>query len=185
MNKKVMVLMILVVFLFISTGCVSPAISENAAEDEAKWRVTVSKDEMTGEEIWYALSPEVSSTEPMNFPYEDTKAVLGVGYNGEDEWVYIGFNVTPNPLDTTIGDGYYIITTRIKWDDEIETTKLTQEWGSKYLHFTEDEEVVSKIINSDTMLLELNWYGEGKVYFRFPLEGAAEAIDEIYSKFSE
>jgi hypothetical protein len=33
------------------------------------------------------------------------------------------------------------------------------------------------------MLLELNWYGEGNVYFQFPLEGADEAIYELYKKF--
>ncbi len=177
MNKKVMMLMILAIFFL--------ALTVNGAQIGTEWTVTVSKDVMTEEETWYASSPNVTSTEPMGFPYEGTKAALVLGYDGKDEWVYIWFSQSPNLLDTKIGDGYNIISTRIKWDDEIETTKLTQEWGSKFLHFTEDEEVVSKIINSDTMLLELNWYGEGKVYFQFPLEGAAEAIDEIHKKFSE
>jgi len=58
--------------------------------------------------------------------------------------------------------------------------------GSNLLCFIEvSEKVISKIINSDTMLLELNWYGEGNVYFQFPLVGVAEAIDEIHNKFSE
>ncbi len=152
MNKKLMGLLILVIFFL--------AITVNGAENGTKWEVFVDKDVMTGDETWIAASPEASTMEGLNFSNFITlagvRARLCVSYDGEKEWVYIGFNVTPNPLDTTIGDGYDIITTRIKWDDEIETTKLTQEWGSKYLHFTEDEEVVSKIINSDTMLLELN-----------------------------
>ncbi len=58
--------------------------------------------------------------------------------------------------------------------------------GSNLLCFIEvSEKVISKIINSDTMMLELNWYDEGNVYFQFPLMGAAETINEIHNKFSE
>ncbi len=58
--------------------------------------------------------------------------------------------------------------------------------GSNLLCFIKiSEKVLSKIINSDTMMLELDLLGEGNVYFQFPLVGAAEAIDEIHNKFSE
>lgn len=33
------------------------------------------------------------------------------------------------------------------------------------------------------MLIELDWYGEGKVHFHFPLTGSAAAIKEIRSAF--
>jgi hypothetical protein len=35
------------------------------------------------------------------------------------------------------------------------------------------------------VLLELNWYGEGKVYFRFPLDGSSAAIDKIHNAFED
>jgi hypothetical protein len=58
--------------------------------------------------------------------------------------------------------------------------------GSNLLCFIEvSEKVISKIINSDTMILELDWHSEGRIYFQFPLEGADEAINEIHNKFSE
>lgn len=58
--------------------------------------------------------------------------------------------------------------------------------GSNLLCFIEvSEKVISKIINSDTMMLELDWLGEGNVYFQFPLVVVAEAINEIHNKFSE
>ncbi|PNR93279.1 MULTISPECIES: hypothetical protein [unclassified Petrotoga] len=158
-------------------------IHKKIPKDEAKWRVYVSKDEMTGEEVWYAISPTVTSTQKME---HEVLACLIVGYNGEIELVNIWFSLIPNLQNSLINDGYDIIRTRIKWDDEVEPVTLLHEWGSYALIFAGDEkDYVSKIINSDTMMLELNWYGEGKVYFQFPLEGAAEAIDEIHNNFSE
>jgi hypothetical protein len=139
---------------------------------------------MTDEKTWYATSPYVSPVEKMNFPYGNTKAWLGIGYNGENGWVYIGFTNSPNLLDTSTEDGYNLIHTRIKWDDnEPENISLKQEWGSKFIHFRNDDVIISKIAESNTVLLELNWYSEGKVYFRFPLTGSSDAINKIYSVF--
>lgn len=145
----------------------------------ADWRTFSSKDEMTGETTWYAHSSQVRSTEEMGFPYHDTKAWLGVGNEGEDEWVYIGFSNEPNISDDETQDGYNVIRTRVKWDDSIENMRFTQSWGSKFLHFRNDSIAISKIVESNTILVELNWYGEGKVYFRFPLDGSAAAIEKI------
>ncbi|NLY91868.1 MAG: hypothetical protein GX081_09755 [Firmicutes bacterium] len=149
-----------------------------------QWTTSVSKDEMTEAETWYAFSPSVGPVKKMSFPYGDTKAWLGIGCDGEDEWVYVGFTVSPNLTGTTTRDGYDLIYTRIKWDDQIEDITLTQSWGSKFLHFTDDESVISKIAKSKSVLFELNWYGEGKVYFRFPLDGSAAAINKIRNAFT-
>ncbi|HLV08613.1 MAG TPA: hypothetical protein VKY40_00205 [Halanaerobiales bacterium] len=149
-----------------------------------QWSTSVSKDEMTGEEVWYAISPKIEATEKMGFPYSNVKAWIGIGYDGENEWVYVGFTEAPNLLDTTIKDGYNLIKTRIKWDDnDPEYIRLTQDWGAKFLHFQNDETVISQIIKSNNLLLELNWYGEGNVYYRFPLNGSSKAIDKIYNAF--
>lgn len=149
-----------------------------------QWSTFVSKDEMTEAETWYAHSPSIGPVEKMSFPYGDTKAWLGIGCNGDDEWAYIGFNVSPNLTGTTTKDGYDLIYTRIKWDDQIKNITLTQSWGSKFINFRDDESVISRIAESNTVLLELNWFGEGKVYFRFPLDGSSAAINKIRSAFS-
>jgi hypothetical protein len=145
----------------------------------AEWRTFSSKDEMTGETTWYAHSSQVTSTEEMDFPYHDTKAWLGVGTDGDDEWTYIGFSNEPNISDDETQDGYSVIRTRVKWDDKIEQMTFTQEWGAKFIHFRHKKIAISKIEASNTVLVELNWYGEGKVYFRFPLNGSAAAIEKI------
>jgi hypothetical protein len=148
-----------------------------------QWDTHVSKDEMTGTEEWYASSPVIDPVDKMDFPYGDIEAWLGIGNDGEKEWVYIGFSKAPNLTNTSTEDGYSLIRTRIKWDDKMENVRLTQDWGSKFVHFSNDKAVISKIEKSNAVLLELNWYGEGKVYFRFPLDGSSAAISKIRSAF--
>ena len=145
----------------------------------AQWDVSTSKDEMTGEVSSYCSSPSTSPTETMSFPYGDTKGWLGIGCDGESEWVYAGFTIEPNLQDTDIGDGYNSIRTRIKFDDEIETVNLIQTWNSKFLHFSNDKDIIDKIMKANTVLLELKWYGEGSVYFRFSGGGSTKAINQI------
>lgn len=99
------------------------------------WQVSVSEDVMTGTETWYATSPRVDSLARMGFPYGGTKAWIGIGYDGESEWIYIGFTNAPNLVDTTTRNGYDLIETRIKWDDDLETVSLTQRWGAQFIHF--------------------------------------------------
>lgn len=150
----------------------------------AQWDTSTSEDQMTGEKTCYATSSSVNSTEPMGFPYSDTKAWIGIGTDGSDEWVYIGFSESPNLTDTSIQDGYDKINTRIKWnEDEIEEKGLTQKWGSKFIHFQDNDYIISKIESSNTLLIELNWYGEDTVYYSFSLDGSAAAINEIRKEF--
>lgn len=145
----------------------------------AQWDVSTSKDEMTGEVSSYCSSPATPPTKTMSFPYSDVRGWLGVGCNGESEWAYAGFSMAPNLQGTDIGDGYNIITTRIKFDDEVETVRLTQEWNSKFIHFSDDQDVIEKILKANTILLELDWYGSGKTYFRFSGSGSTSSINEI------
>ncbi|MBM7624749.1 hypothetical protein [Sporohalobacter salinus] len=173
MKKRIIALSILLVLLLSYTVY--------AANE---WDTFVSKDEMEGTETWYATSPEVTTTEKMDFPYTGTKASLIVGYDGEDEWGYVAFSNAPNLSDTETEDGYNVIYTRVKFDDKIKNTTLTQDWGSKFLNFRNDKGIISKIKSSNTLLLELNWHGEGEVYFRFPLDGSADAINKIHDKFN-
>lgn len=149
----------------------------------AQWNIEIDEDAMTGEKVAYAISSRVKATEQMDFPYSDVEAWLGIGNDGENEWVYLGFSTSPNLSDTTTKDSYNEIETRIRWnEDEIEEVLLTQDWGAKFLHFRDYEYIISKIENSNKLLVELNWYGEGSVYFNFSLEGSSAAIDEIRSE---
>jgi|AntDeeMinimDraft_5_1070356.scaffolds.fasta_scaffold23980_1 hypothetical protein len=169
MNKKIISIMILV-FLMSSFSVVFAA---------DQWYVSSSKDEMTGEETWYALSPKTTTNNPMGFPYNGTKAWIGVGADGSSDWVYIGFSQEPNIKNTETKDGYSVFTTRVKWNDDVQYVDFSQDWGSRFVRFVEDKDAIANITQNNKVLLEIDWYGEGEVYFEFTLNGSADAIKKI------
>lgn len=169
-------------FIGINTVIIVLVLSVNVFAS-GEWRVSVSEDVMTGTETWYASSPQVDSMARMGFPYGGTQAWIGIGCDGKSEWVYIGFTNTPNLVNTTIKDGFELISTRIKWDNDLETVSLTQRWGAQFIHFRDYAAAIKRIEESNTVLIELDWYGEGKVHFHFPLKGSAAAIKEIRDAF--
>jgi len=143
------------------------------------WRHSTSVDKLTGVLSAYAVSPQVASTRRMGFPYGDVEAWLGVGCNSESEWAYVGFNSAPNLTKTDTKNGYNLVSTRIKWDDNVETIALTQDWGASFLHFRNDAAAISKIAAANSVLLELQWYGEQQTHFEFSLNGSSAALNEI------
>jgi hypothetical protein len=159
-----------VILLFISV-----ALSSVQAQE---WDINTSKDEMTGEISVYATSARTAPNESMDFPYSDVEAWLGFGCDAESEWAYVGFNEKPNLPDAQAqSGGYSTITTRIRWDDDIENMRMSQEFGDRFLHFQSDGKAISNMIKSNEALLELEWYRAGNVYFRFSLSGSAQAIE--------
>ena len=143
------------------------------------WSVRSSLDEMTGERSSYCSSKSTSATREMAFPYDDVSGSIVIGCDGQDEWAYVHFTEEPNLLGTIIGDGYHSIPTRIKFDDSIERVYMTQTWGSKAIHFNDDYNIIRKIMKARTILLELEWYGNGKTYFEFSGTGSTGSINEM------
>lgn len=148
----------------------------------ANWDSSVSEDEMTGKKSAYASSSITAPTERMGFPYGKVKAWLGVGCDANSEWTYIGFTSSPNLSNTDTKDGYSLIKTRIKWDEDVDNITLSQDWGAKFIHFLDDGETIKNIEKSNTVLLELKWHGEGKTYFKFSLKGSSAALNNIRSE---
>ncbi len=148
-----------------------------------EWDTFSEKDDMSGVMIWYAGSPKTTSNNPMSTPYYNgTKASLHVGTDGFSEWCYISFNKEPIIKNTEIKDCYNAFTTRLEWDDDICHMDFTKEWGTSFIHFVEDKKAINKIMENNKVLLELDWYGEGKVYFEFTLNSSADAIKKIREK---
>ncbi len=156
-----------------SSGGVAAAVTAPIAP---QWEERVAVDKMTGKRKAYTTSPTVSPTDPMESPYRDVHAWMGVGCDGKDEWVYVAFSTAPNLTDTETKSGYSEIQARIKWDDKLENVALTQEWGAKVLHFDDTKRTISKITTSNAALLELKWYGQNHPYFSFPMDGAAASV---------
>jgi len=142
-----------------------------------QWDYHTTKDEMTGKKKSFATSPEASPTKRMGFPYGDVIGWIGFGCDGESEWVYVGFSESPNLTNVKPqSGGYSTFSTRIRWDDTIDNISMSQEWGSKFLHFEFDSVVIEKIMKAGNVLLELSWYSSGRVYFNFSLNGSSKAI---------
>lgn len=159
-----------------SSGGSSANVSQTAVPS---WKQHTSKDEMTGAVQAFASSPRAASNSPMEFPYSGTRAWIGVGCDGKDEWSYIGFTQAPNLSNTDTKDGYNLVSTRVRWNDSVETTVFTQKWGASFLHFRNYSQSIARLAASKTVLLELDWHGQQPVYFEFTLEGSSDAISDI------
>ena len=145
-----------------------------------EWNVNYIQDEMTGAQTWYAVSPLAFPTKQLSFPYQDTTAYLFVFYvNGMDLPVIV---FSPS-LGLTVGLPYkdgFLYTTRVKWDNKVENIQIFNKLFENGITFIEPAYVIRKIRSSKAMLLELNWIGNGSVYFKFDLTGASKAIDQLH-----
>jgi len=144
----------------------------------AQWTNSVSKDEMTNEQVVVAMSPHATSSRPMELPYSDTEAWVGFMCDGKNEWVYIDFSNTPNIVNSEPTEGFSHFSTRVRWGTEVKTVQLSQKWGASAISFLDGRDALKRLTNrsADSLLLELDWYGNGVVYFQFSLVGAADAI---------
>ena len=167
------------------------ALMLNGLQLFAQWKVTQER-EMPMRANSCCVSKDASPTERMDFPYSDVKGWLAVGCDADSEWAYVGFTTAPKLQNTTIedDDGYagwvccsHHISTRITFDDEVEQITMTQatdgKWNSQFIHFKNDSAIIEKLMTADTVSLELDWYGQGKVHFRFSGSGSTRAINQI------
>ncbi len=146
------------------------------ASGSAQWSNSTETDEMTGQSQHFAMSDRVSARSPMTFPYTDVEGWLGYGCTEFGEWVYFGFTEAPNITRTEIGDGFERISTRVRWGQTVSSVSLDQEFGSHFVHFVDDRPAINGILSTESVLLELAWFGQERSYFEFSLQGAPEAV---------
>lgn len=138
-----------------TTNSINSETPKKVISPKPSWATSTSKDKMTGKFSAYASSPTVYLSKIMSFPYSDVNSWMGIGCDSKNEWVYFGLNSAPNLTKDETKDGYNLIETRIKWNDQLENVTLTQDWGAKFIHFRNDSSVMSKIVASSSALLEL------------------------------
>ena len=92
-----------------TTSTSSAKSTADPASSEPSWAASTSKDEMTGKFSAYASSPRALPSKRMSFPYKDVESWMAVGCDSENEWVYFGFNSTPNLTRDETKDGYNLI----------------------------------------------------------------------------
>lgn len=161
----------------------APSASDSSSNSATPtWSVFSSVDKMTDVKSWYAISPDVNSVDRLRFPYTGTQANLVVACDKKSKWTYVIFSGSINLTGEDIQDGFDTVTTRIKWDSTIDDVTFTHKWGARSIQFESTGEIVKAIASHNTALLELHWYEQGRVYYRFPLDGARAAIAAAFAK---
>jgi len=148
----------------------------------AQWKVTTSADEITGAISCYAISKSVKPLHELDFPYTGVISWIGFGTNNKKEWAYIGFSTAPNLVGGKIGNGYTTYSLRVRWDNNPGTMQFFQKWGSKFLHPLNYTKFIANLRRHKLFLIELHWFGQEDVYFRYSIAGAKQAIDQARAK---
>ena len=139
---------------------------------QAEWRQWSSEDPMNDTVRKGMASALTASMKMMSFPYQDTKAVLGVSC--DDTGAYMRFTNSPNLSGDTTHDGYNSIRLRVRKDnDQVRGIKFVQNWGSDQLSTTFPP-MRNIVLEGQTLLVEIPWHGQGKVYFKFDLTGSSD-----------
>lgn len=155
-----------------------------ATEDLAPgWWVQESYDEIRDTQSFHIFAPETFPRERMSSPYTDVSARLAIACTGRSEWAYISFSgASPNIANRELkSGGYSEIAAPVKWGDTLDEVTFVRESGSTFLGFDDDESAIEQIVASDRLLVEFDWYGEGRVLFPFSLEGAKPSVTWLRS----
>lgn len=153
----------------------------------AQWQVETKADPMSGEEYWVTKSSAVEPSQQMEIPYEDINARLvalcgsGRGYFGFE------FSDSPNLTNMTYRQDGVFITSRIKGDEQIHEVTFMTEVGNNTIKIVPDDLglFVETITVSSELMVELEWFREGEVYFLFNLAGSKDAITEVLMNCKE
>ena len=74
------------------------------------------------------------------------------------------------------------INTRIKFDENVQNVQLIQLLEHKVAIFFKNENDEKRLFKSNKILLELDWYNEGKIYFEYDVKGVSQAIKNMKKK---
>ena len=158
------------------------------AQAEA-WRILKDRDEMTGEISTYAVSPRTTPTSPHS-DYDDLESWMVVGCRvSKVQFMYFDFTEKPILRRTYYPSGY-ANEARIRWNNEIKSILLDQVSGESALYYSKTAPIslfspiyiggaIKRTAESESVMLELPWYGESLIHFEYSTNGAAKAIAEV------
>lgn len=145
----------------------------------SNWSFQVKENPMDNTKSIYLFTDEASSNPKMNFPHNNTRVSLVFACSNMKKWSFFAFNESPILNNKSIKSGYDEITTRIKFGNNIENIQLIHEWGQTALHVKNDYLFRHTLSGNLELLLELDWYGEGKVYFKINTTGFIKKFKEL------
>lgn len=166
-----------------SSSSYSSSVSSTPARIEY-WRSNAYITDLEKEKRAYVQSNTVTSDQSMDFPYSRTTATINVVKNSRTTWAYIEFNNQPNIVNSETEEGYSIIRANVYIDGVRETATLTQEWGSKILHFRYPTWLIGKLKSCESFRINLRWYGNTGAVWSFSGKGFSTEYDLMLSQFN-
>ena len=129
------------------------------------WAAQCENDELTDKVLLHFLSPVADTVRKAPFPYSSVDTRLGITMfpNGERQ-TYIWateINLAGGDI-TTSGTFYYDIKMKFSPYDKPETFKMQDTGigiGSNILLFTHNERAYNRMLNNDSLLVELPYFG--------------------------
>jgi len=148
------------------------------------WKSHAYVTDLEKEKRAYVESKTVVSDRPMDFPYTNTTATLNVVKNSSSTWAYIEFSQAPNVVGTDTQNGYHIIKANVYIDGVRETATMTQEWGSKTLHFRYPTWLIKKLRSCTDFRVNIRWHGDPGVVWSFKGTGFDSEYGSMQVKFN-
>ena len=142
----------------------------------AQWTVETRENEMDGTVTFAAQSETVAPTKPLSSPYDGTASKVNAMCVEDELILLITFSKSILPSR----DMY--IDARLKFDNEepIEVSAINvPNIKGLVIRYTKYPGIIDKFSTAQTVLLEVPTNGLGRVYFRYPLGGSAEAISTL------
>lgn len=159
--------------------------SFKASVNNSGWSTSSTTDVMTEVKSYHAISNQTGPIENLKFPYGDVKSYISFSCQPSNGFqIYFVFNKTNIPgMRYKNGDKY--IDAKVKFDNNIQTYPLLFVEGiNDSLYFTNDSDPVLnlfysldrtlavRLLESKSMLLELEYHNNGYVHFRYDLNGS-------------
>ena len=134
----------------------------------SKWTLTESLDEISKIYKSWAISDDSYPTRPMRSPYEDTRVFWGIGCDQTgSKWVYLKFNSINSRAENV----------RARWDESQKNHNVSVE-SDDVVHFSEGKELITLLQKSNKVIIGIELYGNGEVFFKWDLKGSSKAIQD-------
>lgn len=149
-------------------------INKAKVKEKSLWTVTEKKDEFEGTINRFLISSKSFPNKSLDFPYENTNAVIGVGCQPKSYfWIYINFNEVNLVGGEFIDDKSEKYNLRAKHNDQMVSISLEQQFGSKTLFVSEKykNQFLEWLEKEEEIMVEFEHYGDGARYYKFKTTG--------------
>ena len=171
-----------VIFLILLNSSVLASNTDN-------WKLVKNIDKMTNKlESCYIMSKLIKADSELSFPYKNLQSSVVIPLYLKPAFTFTS-NANLNEGSYTLKEKYgdvkmanREINTRIKFDENVQNVQLIQLLEHKVAIFFKNENDEKRLLKSNKVLLELDWYNEGKIYFEYDVKGVSQAIKNMKEK---